>query len=728
MRIYRRTELTLAVILGVYFIFGLWHLLLTPMFEKPDEEWHAAYVSYLASRGQLPPLAIDGEINPAYQIAGHPPLFYALGALAARAAGLELALPALEPNPFWAYPAPGDVPDNKNRFLHAAGEISQLNLGPLYLLRGLSLVLGAGAVLAAYGIARALTGKAVLALMSAAVVAVLPQYTFIASSISNDALVASLSGLAVLALLFALERDRGWRWWIVFGVAAGLAALTKTSAAVLPLFGAGVAVTVGLLRRSPRLAFQGAAASLGLWLAIAGWWYMRNAALYGDPLGVGVHVAQFGRPAAEQARSLAEFWVQTSVTFWAAFGWNNVQLPSWIYLILRGFELLAVVGLGWLLMRNRRQLPHRMAWGVVIAYTLLMLAAYVWWTSQVTGALGRLLFPALAPLAFLFCAGLRQWSPKVLAAAWAVIAASALLAPAFIGPSYQPPAAAALTRSTAGLKPMAVTVGELARLTAAGVATNRVAPGESVKVTLCWQPVQATDENYVLFVQLVADGNQKIGERNSYPGLGRYPTSQWRPGQPFCDQIQVPVEQSAPANAIYSVVAGLYDLASGQNLTMTSADGQPIERLVLDQIKVTGSSLPLPASAVALNATFGDQIGLLGYELGAPDANNRVALTLYWQARAPIAQDYTVFVHVLDSSGQLAAQADAPPQQGRYPTRWWDEGEVIADRRTIELPDGRKQESFSLLVGLYSPTTGERLWLKPGQQDAIELPSRLSAP
>jgi len=32
-------------------------------------------------------------------------------------------------------------------------------------------------------------------------------------------------------------------------------------------------------------------------------------------------------------------------------------------------------------------------------------------------------------------------------------------------------------------------------------------------------------------------------------------------------------------------------------------------------------------------------------------------------------QDYTVFVHLLDSSGKLIAQADSQPRSGTYPPR-----------------------------------------------------------
>lgn len=717
----RRTGIALSLIVGLYLCFGAWHLAATPMFEKPDEEWHAAYVAYLAERGQLPPLVIDEDLNPAYQIAGHPPLYYATSALIIRALGLQLAPPALDSNPFWAYPAPGTVPDNKNRFLHSPAEISQPEFAALYLLRGLSLILGIGTIIAAFGIGRVLTGQAMLGLMSAALVAVLPQYTFIASSISHDALVASLSGLGILALVFALTRDDAWKYWIFFGGAAGLAALTKASALLLPLFGAAVAVAVGVHRRSKRTAIRGVGASLGLWLVICGWWYVRNATLYGDPLGIGVHVARYGQSTVSGSWSLSGLWVQTSVTFWAAFGWSNVQLPPWVYLALRITEVLALVGLLWMIARNHRQLPNKLAWGVVGGYTILMLAAYLWWTTTVTGTLGRLLFPALAPLAFLMCAGLKRWSAWLLAAAWGLVATAALLAPAFIAPAYQPLRTTDQLSVASDLKPLAVTFDDLARLSAVQVAPQRLAPGEPVGVTLCWQPLQDTEQNYAVFVQIVGEGDEKVGERNTYPGLGRNPTSQWHPGQSFCDRVDVPIQPNAPVNAIYSVVAGLQDLDAEQPLSMSGPDGRPIDSLVVDQIKVTGSSPLPPTTAVSVDANFANQITLVGYELGTINAQDQVPLTLYWQARAPLATNYTVFVHALDTAGNLLAQADSPPQQGRYPTGWWDVGEIVADRHILQLPGNLVSGTYRVLVGLYVLETGERLKLTDSQQDSLEI-------
>ena len=728
MSLARRSNLALAVIVVVYFAFGVAHLAQTPMFEKPDEEWHAAYVYYLLEQRSLPPLVIDAEQNPAVQIAGHPPLYYAVAASLLRATGLTKVPPALQANPFWGYPAQGTTPDNKNRFLHTAGELDDPRYRPLYLLRGLSLLLGVGAVFAAYGIGLALTQQMALALMSAALVAVLPQYSFIASSVSNDALVATLSGLGLLALVHAAAQEGTWRHWVWFGLLAGLAALTKTSALLLPIFGAAVAILLGIRRRSWRVGAVGVASSLGLWLAFSGWWYARNFLQFDDPLGVGVHVAAYGRPITFEGWRLLDQWQATSVTFWAAFGWSNVQFPGWVYGTLRALEALALIGLLAYLLRQRRRLSNGTMWAVALGYTGLTILAYLWWTTTVTGTLGRLLFPALAPLAVLMVRGLSHWSHKALAAAWSFVAVIALLAPAFIMPAYRAPDSMFAVSGGEQRAAMDVSFGTLARLVDAQVSPQRLAPGEAVTARLCWQPLSASERDYVLFVQILDEANRKVGERTTYPGLGRYPTSQWRPGQQFCDVVEVPTDAAASAPAVYSVVAGLYDLETGENVAMADAKGDRLGLLRVAQIKLLGPSPSLPASAVALDANFADLITLAGYEIGPLDAAGQLPLTLYWQAQAPIQSDYTVFVHLVSADGQRVAQADSPPQQGRYPSRFWDVGETVSDQHTLQWLPELAAGDYSILVGLYLPETGDRLRLATSGESSFALPLLPSQP
>ena len=261
--------------------------------------------------------------NPALQEAGQPPLFYAAAAGAAHLLGLELPAPQLSRNPHWGYPSRGTVNDNKNRFVHRPGEWRAPPLRALLVLRLFSLVLGAGAVVSAYGLARAVRASTTVALAAAAFVATVPQYLFIASSVSNDALITALTGAALWALVVALRAERRAGPWLIFGLLAGLASLTKVSGLLLPLLGATMAIIVGIRRRDARIAALGVAVSLGGLLICTGWWYLRNTMLYGDPLGLRIHFAEYGRQEALALGNLVRQARAVETSFWAAFGWGN---------------------------------------------------------------------------------------------------------------------------------------------------------------------------------------------------------------------------------------------------------------------------------------------------------------------------------------------------------------------------------------------------------------------
>ncbi|MGQ9625390.1 MAG: glycosyltransferase family 39 protein [Anaerolineae bacterium] len=118
-------------------------------------------------------------------------------------------------------------------------------------------------------------------------------------------------------------------------------------------------------------------------------------------------------------------------------------------------------------------------------------------------------------------------------------------------------------------------------------------------------------------------------------------------------------------------------------------------------------SLPQEARPAGLRPEgqiLGGKAKLLGYEVH-PRPENVLHLTLYWQALEKMAQDYTVFVHLLDEEGKMTAQSDSQPAQELMPTSDWPPGEIIPDRHEISAPPGR----YSILVGMYLLSTMERL-------------------
>ena len=122
-----------------------------------------------------------------------------------------------------------------------------------------------------------------------------------------------------------------------------------------------------------------------------------------------------------------------------------------------------------------------------------------------------------------------------------------------------------------------------------------------------------------------------------------------------------------------------------------------------------------PAVQHPTDLVLGETFRLIGYNLtpGEP-----LTLQLQWQSIAVSDTDYTVFVHALNSQGVLSAQSDSEPMNGNYPTSLWMQSEFIADSHTLTLPPGE----YSLSLGMYLATTGERLLLRDGN-DAVHIPA-----
>jgi hypothetical protein len=162
---------------------------------------------------------------------------------------------------------------------------------------------------------------------------------------------------------------------------------------------------------------------------------------------------------------------------------------------------------------------------------------------------------------------------------------------------------------------------------------------------------------------------------------------------------------------VYALDVVWYRVASLQEIGRVRVPG-----IRLDSLHGEREMLPPPRNFAAppmqhrVEATFGDRIRLLGYDLA--QEGNRIALTLHWQALADIGADYKFFVHVFDpATERIVAQADAMPGGNAYPTSRWVEGEVVSERVELELESELELEAGVLRVatGWYDPTRSDRL-------------------
>jgi hypothetical protein len=713
-----RTHPGLFIALGVYLVLSLLYWAVVPMFEAPDESFHTEYVKHIADGRGLP------LMKPGYGFRGghQPPLYYMLGALVSLPFDLEHYWDFRVPNPHASLGYALDV-GNKNNFVHSPAEDFPWHGVPLtvHMLRLYSMAWGALGIVFTYLAGLELfAGERRPAGWAAILMALQPMYLFVNASVANEpANIACTAAVLWLSIRHA-RYGPSLRRAAALGIAVGLASLSKmTGLAAMPLV--AIALLIPLLRRhadSPRLGLDTwrDALVIGLLAAVTGgWWYARNWALYSDPFQTNLYREFFGLE--QQPITLAHLGGvlrDSEVPFWATFGWLNIVVPEWVYGVYRVLSRLALAGL--------LLLPFPLRWRAHFPLTreaLLLLAVWpVFVALSLTrliategGMQGRQLLPAWGALALLLVLGVRSWLPSrgqtaVLAGIGGALALLAAVIPfAWIAPAYARPPVITAAEIPADAQRVDRVYADSIRLLAwqTSVPSEPLRPGQPIHLTFYWQALRPIDQRYSLYVHLLGRQQQVVGQFDSYPGLGNYPTDQWSPGSVVVDSYPVSVAATAEAPTRLWVDVGFYryeHLLDEGTVSVKDEAGRPMDGRLGYVRLLPGRAAPL-SPAMPLAVSFGDQLRLTGYTLDAD------ALTLFWQSTGQPPVDYTVFIQAWDGDKQVAG-FDGPPVGGDYPTSLWQPGETIVDRHaldTSQLPPGR----YRLLAGLYRLDTGERL-------------------
>ena len=266
----------------------------------------------------------------------------------------------------------------------------------------LPLASGLGMVWVARAMSRALLPGAPW-LEAAAIIGTgfLPMNLTIASCVSNEAPYALLTSLALLVTLQALLRERAsLRDDLLLGVLLGAAALTKYSSLLwVPLLLGALAIKRWVVERTTLVrAISGGARGLAVVIALAGWVYLRNYELTGDPLVTNrnaipgrvwwqlpgfhtvVYFTRFGEALVNPWFSgFYSFWDALYTTFWGDGLLSGAVSPRvavrrWNYTWMAGVFVLALpatllLGVGWLEIA-RRSLDGP-GWGRRIGFSLL---------------------------------------------------------------------------------------------------------------------------------------------------------------------------------------------------------------------------------------------------------------------------------------------------------------------------------------------------------------------
>jgi len=720
---------------GLHLLLALAFSVIVPPWEAPDEWAHYKYVEYVARYKRLPLQNRRLTDEYAYDEATQPPLYYLMAAIP-----LLLGLPdeAYHPivNP---YATSGHGEGGLNMAVHdprREGFPWRGTILALHLARLASILLGTLGLWFTWKLGRLLTPRSlVLPAVAVTFQALVPQYEFVGSVITNDILLAVLTGAVTYQLVKVVLEPVRWRAFFLLTLTLALAVLTKYLALALipPVI---LLPSVALMRRQ-RGARRWAVPLLTtlILLLLSGGWLYRNVVQTGtllprDPYAVARLTGESPLALMRQMDwgSIPPALVYGFHTFWASFGWGNVDPGGWVIAL---FALLTLWGLlGWVREAYRHRLSAR---EIRAAAVILILASFVVALPLLRELLhgtrhlrGRYILGLLTGSSVLLGRGWLAWWPRryYRQGAYGLLlgftALNLYILFGVIRPTYQVQGRLSAAEAQAymdrpGTHATYARFGRVAELRAYRLLSPQdVRVGDWVRVELLWHVLNPLPQSYVIGVHLLGRREISYGHMATIPAKGTYPTWLWQPDTWFHERYWLQVRPEGPLPTRGRIAVSLFrDTPQLTYIPVFDSKGRRAGSTVLLgrwRIAPATNTEPrqLPAPLCPTDATVGPA-RLLGSTfpsravLGQP-----LLLSLHWEGVRTFDRDATVFLHVRDRRGTVLAGGDGPPQEGDFPTTLWRPGDKIIDLHRIPLPATLPTGTYTLTTGLYTAADGRR--------------------
>lgn len=358
---------------------------LVPIFEKPDEDRHFAYISFIAEHKELPvqTAEIRGEF---YQ----PPLYYIFASL----------------------------------IMGIAKAFTQSKIHLVISMRLLSIIFSMLTLYVVYKISSLLFADRRLVLGIAAFLALLPSHINMSSTVTNANFSDFLSTLIVYIMLIILVKGQNnGRKILLLGIIVGVALATRLS--TIP---AVLTIPFALFTRhypDIKKAIKPILAITLIALAISSANFLRNFFLYGDFLGTNAMRLdfEFEGNSILQPVFIARLLGWTFITFWASFGKTNgvfigslsskpgIAIFAASYFILLLVTLASLYGLYTLLRRYRQKSDiltslQKKSFFVLLVHLAILSATFIYFNKWDFQPQGRLFFPAISTISVFFTLGI----------------------------------------------------------------------------------------------------------------------------------------------------------------------------------------------------------------------------------------------------------------------------------------------------------------------------------
>jgi 4-amino-4-deoxy-L-arabinose transferase-like glycosyltransferase len=363
--------------------------------------------------------------------------------------------------------------------------------------------------------------------------------------------------------------------------------------------------------------------------------------------------------------------------FWSVFEpGNNVnfdesaattpllQIPI-NFLVIAALGLLGFVGI-W--QQNRRA-----------AFFLALMLAWICLSYVLSFAFGRIRFPAIVPLVIMAGGLLLIRELKRLILPAILIAALFGLSHWLLTPFPKLPPERTYSALPADAIPLNAQFGEIVllgwrSLGAWPAAENGyIAINEAYAIELFWQLPAETEKRYQFFLAYVDEGERWVGIDRPIGAISfpEWTTEEWQAGTILGEIVSIRLDGEIPQARSGQIRLGVWyrdDADSLVNVPMANGDND----LLLQRLAVFNPLRPpeapnLPPSHII----FGETIALLGYSIPErAQTGETISLSFYWEALHKIPSNYSLFLHVVDESGEIAAQGDNNPVLPLFTSNW----------------------------------------------------------
>jgi 4-amino-4-deoxy-L-arabinose transferase-like glycosyltransferase len=516
-----------------------------------------------------------------------------------------------------------------------------------------------------------------------------------------DAPLSSLTCVSLLSFMVYLWRGRRVRYLALSGLAVGLALLTKSPAILLaPAVGlASLAVPCKLICRSQtnwRKEGLHLFVALLVWVSIAGVvFFALWPAMWIAP------ISTVGRMLDQAAHEAAGGWPSFFM------GHFTTNPPPWFYLVVllirtTPLTLAGFIALLLSFLVGDFEADLGQAWRgkalMLLTYVVIFTAFIAAWANKAE----RFLLPVFPPICILAALGIAYWVPKVIARLklghfagarfWQAGASVALILQAAWSVPHHPYYLSFYNPVFGGgfLTPKVILVGLGEGLDQAARYLN--VKGSSVRVA-SWYP--ECFDPFFLGQSFPLSKDSVWGNELDYVVL-------------YINQVQ--------RQLLDPQLAQCFDPLEPEYTVR-------IKGIDYAWIYKVPKPLPdcfMPAQYVQ-QTQFGDQILFLGYDMATTRApfDGKLRINLYWRALREMGEDYTIYLKLINGVYHVWGQQDSRPCWDGSPTNGWKKGQVVEDKREIDVLPGTPPGLYQVEIILYDLHSGQTLEPMDGEKPLL---------